>query len=245
MVDGLSKPDGMIAAQGGWADNSKTGTATVVAEGSASAPNHLELSEGGAVHHEIGSWTETADRLAVEFAFKRKSSLSGRNLQVSLRDPRGNSGLFLNIRGSGTSLDAGLTGAEPAQFPFAEELPKDTWLRAKMEWSLLEAKLLIRVTSADGIEYLNQSFELPTGIYLAMGLMFVGFVGVVIVVHPGTDVDIDQLRSFLADKVAKWWIPERWSFVSDIPRTSVGKYDKKVIRARHSAGEYLIEIETS
>ncbi|WP_412178532.1 AMP-binding enzyme, partial [Mycobacteroides abscessus] len=66
-----------------------------------------------------------------------------------------------------------------------------------------------------------------------------------VVVHPGTDVDIDQLRSFLADKVAKWWIPERWSFVSDIPRTSVGKYDKKVIRARHSAGEYLIEIETS
>jgi hypothetical protein len=33
--------------------------------------------------------------------------------------------------------------------------------------------------------------------------------------------------------------------VSDIPRTSVGKYDKKAIRARHSAGEYLIEIETS
>ena len=65
-----------------------------------------------------------------------------------------------------------------------------------------------------------------------------------VVVHPGTDVDIDQLRSFLADKVAKWWIPERWSFVSDIPRTSVGKYDKKTIRARHSAGEYLIEIET-
>ena len=65
-----------------------------------------------------------------------------------------------------------------------------------------------------------------------------------VVVHPGTDVDIDQLRSFLADKVAKWWIPERWSFVSDIPRTSVGKYDKKAIRARHSAGEYLIEIET-
>lgn len=66
-----------------------------------------------------------------------------------------------------------------------------------------------------------------------------------VVVHPGTDVVIDQLRSFLADKVAKWWIPERWSFVSDIPRTSVGKYDKKkAIRARHSAGEYLIEIET-
>ena len=28
--------------------------------------------------------------------------------------------------------------------------------------------------------------------------------------------------------------PERWSFVSEIPRTSVGKYDKKAIRARHS-----------
>ncbi|WP_155771572.1 AMP-binding enzyme, partial [Mycobacterium asiaticum] len=62
-----------------------------------------------------------------------------------------------------------------------------------------------------------------------------------VVVHRGAEVDIDRLRAFLLDKVAKWWIPERWSFVSEIPRTSVGKYDKKAIRARHSAGEYQIE----
>ena len=62
-----------------------------------------------------------------------------------------------------------------------------------------------------------------------------------VVVHRGAEVDIDRLRAFLLDKVAKWWIPERWSFVSEIPRTSVGKYYKKAIRARHCAGEYQIE----
>jgi fatty-acyl-CoA synthase len=50
-----------------------------------------------------------------------------------------------------------------------------------------------------------------------------------------------ELREFLADKVAKWWLPERWTFVAQIPRTSVGKYDKKTIRARHAEGEYQVE----
>ena len=47
-----------------------------------------------------------------------------------------------------------------------------------------------------------------------------------------------DLRKFLADKVVRWWLPERWTFVDEIPRTSVGKYDKKTIRARHAEGEY-------
>ena len=41
----------------------------------------------------------------------------------------------------------------------------------------------------------------------------------------------------LADEVARWWIPERWSFVSEVPKTSVGKYDKKLLRSRHEQGE--------
>ena len=42
---------------------------------------------------------------------------------------------------------------------------------------------------------------------------------------------------YLADKVAKWWLPEHWCFVDAVPKTSVGKFDKKVLRARHAAGE--------
>ncbi|MCV7191978.1 long-chain fatty acid--CoA ligase [Mycolicibacterium brumae] len=49
-----------------------------------------------------------------------------------------------------------------------------------------------------------------------------------------------QLREFLSDKVARWWLPERWAFAEQIPRTSVGKYDKKTIRARYADGEYEV-----
>jgi fatty-acyl-CoA synthase len=39
-----------------------------------------------------------------------------------------------------------------------------------------------------------------------------------------------ELREFLTDKVAKWWLPDELVVVDDVPKTSVGKYDKKVIR---------------
>jgi fatty-acyl-CoA synthase len=44
----------------------------------------------------------------------------------------------------------------------------------------------------------------------------------------------------LAQKVVRWWLPERWTFVDQVPRTSVGKYDKKTIRARHADGAYEV-----
>ncbi len=50
----------------------------------------------------------------------------------------------------------------------------------------------------------------------------------------------EELREFLADKVVRWWLPERWTFVEEIPRTSVGKYDKKTIRSRHADGAYEV-----
>jgi len=34
-------------------------------------------------------------------------------------------------------------------------------------------------------------------------------------------------------KIAKWWIPDKFIFVDDIPKTSVGKYDKKVLRPKY------------
>ena len=58
-----------------------------------------------------------------------------------------------------------------------------------------------------------------------------------IVVNEGETVDVEELRSFLAEKVAKWQVPERWAFIPEVPKTSVGKFDKKVIRARYAEGE--------
>jgi fatty-acyl-CoA synthase len=49
------------------------------------------------------------------------------------------------------------------------------------------------------------------------------------------DVSADDIRAFLTDRVAKWWIPERIEFVDAIPRTAVGKYDKRALRERYRA----------
>jgi fatty-acyl-CoA synthase len=50
-----------------------------------------------------------------------------------------------------------------------------------------------------------------------------------------------ELRRWLADRTAKFWLPERWSFIEEVPKTSVGKFDKKVLRARHAADQLEVE----
>ncbi|MDD4867596.1 MAG: long-chain fatty acid--CoA ligase [Mycobacterium sp.] len=62
----------------------------------------------------------------------------------------------------------------------------------------------------------------------------------VVVTGPGTSVSAEELRKFLAGKVVRWWLPERWTFVQEIPRTSVGKYDKKAIRSRYADHGYWV-----
>ncbi|MDE3064527.1 MAG: long-chain fatty acid--CoA ligase [Acidobacteriota bacterium] len=58
-----------------------------------------------------------------------------------------------------------------------------------------------------------------------------------VVLRPEASASAEELREFLAQHVAKWWLPEHWCFVEAIPKTSVGKFDKKLLRARHAAGE--------
>ncbi len=60
----------------------------------------------------------------------------------------------------------------------------------------------------------------------------------VVVAREGADVSASDLRKFLGDKVVRWWLPERWAFADEVPRTSVGKYDKKTIRSRYTDGDY-------
>ena len=40
----------------------------------------------------------------------------------------------------------------------------------------------------------------------------------------------DDLREYLTDKVAKWWIPDAFEFIDEIPKTSVGKFKKTALR---------------
>ncbi len=62
-----------------------------------------------------------------------------------------------------------------------------------------------------------------------------------VVPKPGACVTPAQLREYLVGRVAKWWIPERWAFVAEVPKTSVGKFDKKALRAMH-ADQQLEEV---
>ncbi|MBF6373121.1 long-chain fatty acid--CoA ligase [Nocardia farcinica] len=60
---------------------------------------------------------------------------------------------------------------------------------------------------------------------------------VAIVLAEGATAEPTELRDFLADKFAKWQLPEHWTFISEVPKTSVGKFDKKQLRAQYANGE--------
>ena len=63
-----------------------------------------------------------------------------------------------------------------------------------------------------------------------------------VVVRPGVTITAESLLDFLKSRVAKWWLPERWTFINEVPKTSVGKFDKKVLRAQYAAGELSVTI---
>jgi fatty-acyl-CoA synthase len=60
----------------------------------------------------------------------------------------------------------------------------------------------------------------------------------------GSAIDAATLQEFLGSKVARWQVPERWAFIDEVPKTSVGKFDKKVLRRRYAAGDLNVEILT-
>ncbi|MCX3062895.1 long-chain fatty acid--CoA ligase [Streptomyces beihaiensis] len=58
-----------------------------------------------------------------------------------------------------------------------------------------------------------------------------------VVLREGASADLEALKAFLAGKVAKWQVPERWTLIEAVPKTSVGKFDKKVLRRQYADGE--------
>ena len=48
-----------------------------------------------------------------------------------------------------------------------------------------------------------------------------------------------ELREFLAPHFAKWWLPERFEFVDEIPKTAVGKFRKTALRERFAKAPVL------
>jgi fatty-acyl-CoA synthase len=56
-----------------------------------------------------------------------------------------------------------------------------------------------------------------------------------VVLKPGSAATPDELRDFLAPQFAKWWLPDRFEFVDEIPKTSVGKFRKTALREQFAA----------
>ncbi|MFY9783990.1 MAG: long-chain fatty acid--CoA ligase [Acidimicrobiales bacterium] len=63
-----------------------------------------------------------------------------------------------------------------------------------------------------------------------------------VVLQPDVTASAQELKAFLAERVAKWWLPERWTFIESVPKTSVGKFDKKVLRAQYAEGELEVVV---
>ncbi len=57
-----------------------------------------------------------------------------------------------------------------------------------------------------------------------------------VVLRDGASTSAEELLEHLRGKVAKWWLPDEFAFVPEVPKTSVGKFDKKVLRARLTEG---------
>jgi fatty-acyl-CoA synthase len=60
---------------------------------------------------------------------------------------------------------------------------------------------------------------------------------VAVVTKPDHHVTVTELRESLAGKIAGWQLLENWSFIEEVTKTSVGKFDKKQLRARYSNNE--------
>lgn len=61
-----------------------------------------------------------------------------------------------------------------------------------------------------------------------------------VVLKEGATADFAALRVFLAEEggLARWQLPERWTVVNEVPKTSVGKSDKKLLRKQYADGAF-------
>jgi len=61
-----------------------------------------------------------------------------------------------------------------------------------------------------------------------------------VVLLPEASVTAADLRAFLAERVPRWQLPDRWSFIDEVPKTGVGKFAKTRIRDAYARGDYTV-----
>ena len=135
---------------------------------------------------------------------------------------------------------------------------RDGWLRTG-DMGTLDEKGYIRITDRtkdvikSGGEWVS-SIDLENVIMAHPDVLEAAVIGVpdprfderplgCIVVREGIVADsalIASIKTFLGERVAKWWIPQSWAFIESVPKTSVGKFDKKVLRSQY--GDDLLTV---
>ena len=126
----------------------------------------------------------------------------------------------------------------------AESFTDDGWLRTG-DVGYIDERYFIQLTDRtkdvikSGGEWIS-SVDLENVLLGHAGVKEVAVVGIsdkrwqerplALIVCQDCDLSAEVLREFLVGKVAKFWIPEYWVFTDEIPKTSVGKIDKKLLR---------------
>jgi fatty-acyl-CoA synthase len=58
-----------------------------------------------------------------------------------------------------------------------------------------------------------------------------------VVVRAGHEITTRELRDYLGTRVPAWQLPERWAVIAEVPKTSVGKFDKSALRRRYATND--------
>jgi len=53
---------------------------------------------------------------------------------------------------------------------------------------------------------------------------------------PGSDLDQEALLSYLGEQIANYKVPREVAFIDEMPKTVIGKIDKKVLTAGEGGG---------
>jgi fatty-acyl-CoA synthase len=133
--------------------------------------------------------------------------------------------------------------------PSEEKFTADGWLRTGDVAELVDGRYIKLVDRTkdlvkSGGEWIS-SVELESHIVAHPNVMEAAVIAVpdqrwgerpcaCVVVRQGASLDLEGLREFLAKRVAPWWLPDRLELIDQVPRTSVGKHDKKVLRQRYA-----------
>jgi fatty-acyl-CoA synthase len=243
----------------------------LVACGGSAVPRSLmERAQGRHGVLIVQGWGMTETSPICALGFPPKSAAPGDEMDWRAKTGRVVPGVELRIAGDDGSIlapDGQSIGEIEVRGPwitgeyYGMEAPErfhDGWLRTG-DVGTLDSRGYIQITDRtkdvikSGGEWIS-SVELENAIMAHPDVVEAAVVGVpdprweerplaVVVIKQGMATEPGALREHLASTVARWWLPERWAMIAEIPKTSVGKFDKKVLRAMYAEGRLeVVEI---